>query len=304
MKILVVFTGGTIGSSVQGEYIQTNEDMKYQLIESYLESEHAEKVQFETVSPYTLLSENLDGNHINQLVSLIQRTVENDTDSLLNGTSNTNYDGIIVTHGTDTLQYSAAALWLTTKPSIPVVLVSSNYILSDARANGLTNFAEAVKFIKQREAGVFVSYCNQGSSPQIHPADALLPHQPYSDDIISLIYDSPPIRGKYADTLLTNVCPVLYIKATPGITYPILSAEVKAVLLETYHSGTLNTEGTALSDFVKQATACRIPIYIVGVEARLQYESTKAYEDLPFRILPKCSTILAYMALWYQYSKQ
>lgn len=334
MKVLVIFTGGTIGSSVQGEYIGTSEETKYELLRLYQNSEDAVNVEFDTVSPYTLLSENLDGNHLNQLVGCVQRALHGmlslqKSDSTENSTMQ--YDGIIVTHGTDTLQYSAAALSMTTSPNIPVVLVSSNYVLTDNRANGLTNFLEAVRFIATGTAGVFVSYCNQGSAPQIWNGDSLLPHQAFSDSLYGMtgitenqsncnstinsacesnLADQPCIdtpsnfslKTKFEDTLLTNECPVLYLKATPGMCYPSLTETTKAVLLETYHSGTLCTAGTSLSDFVLEAKKLDIPIYVIGMEDRVQYESTKEYEQLGLHILPKCSPIYAYMKLWYMLS--
>ena len=54
------------------------------------------------------------------------------------------YDGIIITHGTDTLQYTSAMLgYMFDDVSIPIVLVSSNYVLEDKRANGLINLSKA-----------------------------------------------------------------------------------------------------------------------------------------------------------------
>ena len=135
MRILTVFTGGTIGSSLSKGAISPN-----------------------TVAPYTVLSENLSAEYLEKLRSCVE-------DNL-----NSGYDGIVVTHGTDTLQYSAAYLDLTLGLiETPVVLVSSNYPLPYSRANGLENFAAAVDFIRSKQGrGVFVSYLNRGgaSSPE------------------------------------------------------------------------------------------------------------------------------------------
>lgn len=45
---------------------------------------------------------------------------------------------------------------------------------------------------------------------------------------------------------------VLKISATVGMQYPEITENVKAVLLEGFHSGTLNTDGKALKTFVKK----------------------------------------------------
>ena len=74
--------------------------------------------------------------------------------------------GVILTHGTDTLAYSAAALsLLLSDVSIPVLLVSSHYPLEDARQNGRQNFRAAVDFIKQAGVpGVYAPICQQGET--------------------------------------------------------------------------------------------------------------------------------------------
>lgn len=45
---------------------------------------------------------------------------------------------------------------------------------------------------------------------------------------------------------------VLKISATVGMQYPEITENVKAVLLEGFHSGTLNTDGKALNDFCQK----------------------------------------------------
>ena len=56
-----------------------------------------------------------------------------------------NYEGIIVTTGTDTLAYSSAALgYAFGELSVPMVTVSANYPLSDERSNGFSNFEQYV----------------------------------------------------------------------------------------------------------------------------------------------------------------
>ena len=72
------------------------------------------------------------------------------------------YDGIIIAHGTDTLAYTTNMLSIMLSGiDIPVVMVSSNYILSDDRANGNDNFINAVFFISHSKyKGVYAIYRN------------------------------------------------------------------------------------------------------------------------------------------------
>ena len=58
MKVHVVFTGGTIGSTASGGVISPADSSKSVLLENYI-ALHGNDVSFEIVSPYFALSENL-----------------------------------------------------------------------------------------------------------------------------------------------------------------------------------------------------------------------------------------------------
>ena len=136
-KILVIFTGGTIASTLRDGVMDTDKEKNYKLIDSYLNLD--DSVTFETKEPYFILSENLSFDNINTLCKCVKESLSED------------YDGIVVTHGTDTLQYSASALDIILgNINIPVILVSSNYPLEDTRANGFDNFIGAIKTLMKQ----------------------------------------------------------------------------------------------------------------------------------------------------------
>jgi len=96
MKILFIFTGGTIGSTLKdGNVIATDEKKSYKIIEAY-GKKYTIDFEYDVCEPYTELSENNTGEHIRMLSTCIRSKLD------------CGYDGIIITHGTDTLQYSAA----------------------------------------------------------------------------------------------------------------------------------------------------------------------------------------------------
>ena len=70
MKIYVVFTGGTIGSSVSGGVISPADSSKSVLLENYI-ALHGNDVSFETAAPYFALSENLCAENLNSLVRCV-----------------------------------------------------------------------------------------------------------------------------------------------------------------------------------------------------------------------------------------
>ena len=291
MKLLVILTGGTIGSSFCDKFISLNSDSKSKLLEGY------SHLEIKTISPYTILSEQLNGEYLNSLIECVGENL------------NKSYDGIIVTHGTDTLQYSASALSLAYGDAkIPVVLVSSNYILDDPRANGKDNFKYAVEFIKEKIGGVFVSYQNTGGRPEIHQGNMLLPHEIYNDDVKS-------IRGAFGyfedEKFIQNYCRlkknktikniklnktagVLWLKIHPGMQLPD-TKDYEVILLEAYHSGTLPTLSPEFRAFCKNSD---IPIFLVGAKEGPQYDSVKEYQELNIKHLPFISPIFAYLRLW------
>lgn len=174
MKILVVFTGGTIGSKTKNGWISTYENTLYTLTDSY---KKREDVEFICHNPYTILSENLSEKEIN----LLQKEI---ADNL-----NCGYDGIIVTHGTDTLQYTSCAMeYAFSSAKIPIVFVSSSTPLENKNANGYINFEAAVEFIYQNiSSGVFVSYKNDNNDfVSFHIPSLICTHPECSSDIYSI----------------------------------------------------------------------------------------------------------------------
>ena len=284
MKTALIFTGGTIGSKIRTDgYIAPVSNGKYDILDGYDEAD------FDISQPYTILSENLDDKRIMSLLKCISENLKN-------------HDGIIVMHGTDTLQYSAAAAaYAFGLDTIPIVFVSSNYILSDDRANGRVNFSCAVDFIKNnRGRGVFISYKNAGECAKIHRAARVLPYAPYSDNIDSIgggygryengefvknadYIEIPDETEPFGVTDLTGT-KVMKLTAYPEMD---INIEAAAILLETYHSGTV-AEEVANTDK---------SIFILGVENRTQYASVKAYDRENVTILKKAAAPAMYMKL-------
>ena len=293
MRILTVFTGGTIGSSLSKGAISPNAENAFLLLKLYREKYGA--AEFDTVAPYTVLSENLSAEYLEKLRSCVE-------DNL-----NSGYDGIVVTHGTDTLQYSAAYLDLTLGLiETPVVLVSSNYPLPYSRANGLENFAAAVDFIRSKQGrGVFVSYLNRGDAgAAIHRGAEVLPHQPFDDRIFSLfdnIYGTvisgefvknPDYRERERARLSGKLSGrVIFLRPYVGMTYPEIPGDTKAVLLEGWHSGTLPTAHSELREFCKKAKERGVPVYLTGSMPGFEYESKRLFDSLGIKVLPPMSPI-------------
>ncbi len=300
MKILVIFTGGTIGTSTKDGWTDIDAGTKYVLLDSY---NNKGEIEFVTASPYSTLSENLSAKHLNLLQKEIRDNLTKD------------FDGIIVTHGTDTLQYTAAAIeYAFNGCQIPIVFVSADYPLEDSRTNGFINFEVAVEFIKSKSAnGVFVSYKNNDEdNTNIHIGSRILQHSEYDANIYSI--DNVPF-ATYSDKItmsnmkikntnnigivnyIENPC-ILSVESCPGNNYAYCLDNVNAVILKPYHSGTLNTANSCLMDFCKFASKKNIPVFVTGTHYGVAYKSTELYSELGVKLVPFGTYISAYMKIW------
>lgn len=305
MKILVIFTGGTIGSSTVGEYTSPDQKNNYVLLENYYKK-YGKETALPDCCPFTMLSENLSYKELNKLIETVAENLNKD------------YDGIIITHGTDSLQYTASALaYCFPAAKIPVVLVSSRYPLSHPGQNGDENFASAVAFIKSRQnGGVYISYRNEGdAATHIHYGTRAFSHLEISDSVYSIseqfyatvtdgrVTLNPHYKG--SEKAIQNTCyefagdsSVLVVSSVPGDSYSYSLEGKKAVLLRPYHSGTVNTASDDFRAFCLRAKEKGIPVFIPRADIETAYASTELFNELSIRYLPCMTFVSAYVKLW------
>lgn len=253
-KILIVLTGGTICSfeNEKGEQESDTKKAKALIISNFRKGDSVfrdeSKVKFDTKCPLDILSENMTVRHWNTFLRKLK------------GYDFSQYDGVIVLHGTDTLAYSASLLSLVLAGiEKPVFLISSQLPLDREEANGNENFKVAVEHIvKGIEPNVYVAYRNDEvvkgkprSQMYLHFASHL--HQCsihsdcfYSEDMYAL-KKGGFFKGKaspkgeamlYQCGALKNC--VLKLEPYVGLDYSRVSLKgIKAVLHHTYHSGTM-----------------------------------------------------------------
>lgn len=306
MKVLFVFTGGTIGSTIKNGYISADTEKPYILIDAY-SKKYGIDFEYDVFAPFTELSENNTGITLKKLISAIDLSKE--------------YSGIVVMHGTDTLQYTSAALgYYFGLSKIPICIVSSNYPIEDKRANGLYNLFGAVSLIRcKAHRGVFTVYKNSGEEViRIHRASRLLFHDAFSDELRSVcgleygyidsegaFYRSPDYSEKndvigapMIGALGERADSILWIRAFVGMNYPTLSDGIKYVLIDAYHSGTVDTKSSTARAFFKEAERKNIKVFLSGASDLAPYESTSAFDELSIIPIKKISPIALYMKLW------
>jgi L-asparaginase len=294
--ILVVFTGGTIGSRQTGAIVDVDSGAGYALLERYRKSAGAlaEAFRFETVQPMTLLSENMTPSHWLALVRCLRERLAAEPGR---------FAGAIVTHGSDTLPYTAAMLgYALADVRLPVVLTAANRPLEDPRGNGPRNFAAAVDFIADTALpGVYAVFENDRGEMPVMLGTRMAEARPF-DDQFAPPYGAPlgHMRdGRFvpyahavnppAATLraarepglpperLGFATDIVYIRPYPGLDYGLcdfarLPRKPAAVLHGLYHSATAcsleaGAYASSLPAFAARCAALGIDVWLAPAKA-------------------------------------
>lgn len=223
MKIALVATGGTIGSRI---------DNNGRLCLSNGATEQIASVvgACGVFDGLKIQSERIRIPDLNAMRAVTQAALD------------TSPDAIIVTHGSDTLAYSAAYLsYAFCETKIPIVLCSADLPLTDRDSNGFSVLNSAKTFVQSRKPGVFVVCKNPGLSPKIHHGARLLPSQMYDDFYNSIdggaFYDTGLMHGMNFELEQRNV-PII----TPyvGMDYDCYDiSDCAAVVHTSFRSGTV-----------------------------------------------------------------
>ncbi len=314
-KILVVFTGGTISCKTAGAVMSATAGVPYVLIRQYLR-ETGEDSFFTTASPLTILSENLVPDDWKTMADCIRKTITPDT------------AGVIVTHGTDTLAYTAAALsFMLEGLPVPVVLTASDRPPDDERSNAAANFAAAVEFIRgERLPGVYVIFRQNGELPVFLGTRlcqaALYTHrfasvtgEPLGWMVEGCFHPQPHRSNPTVEELRAvpeHPLPVFpdlrgciqYIRPYPGMDYKRLSlpGSVRAVFHGLYHSGTACVRD-GLSAFVESCRGEGREVFAAPVWfSEAEYASVRVIRDSGIRLLPPMAEEAAYVKLLLAYT--
>lgn len=322
--ILLLSTGGTIGSTVQAGTIDTSSNAQLKLLQLFEQQDAHDDLHFHCRQPLQLLSENLAPSVWQTLITAIEAE---QVDS---------YDGIIVTHGTDTLAYTACALsFYFHALKIPLLLVSSDYPLDDNRANGLANFSCAIEFIRQNPiAGIFVPYRNRQKMMLVHQGARLTCSLQLSSDFFSIqnnpfmVFDSlykqfralenrrftalPPITKTQQPIVSLQArfdARITLIKPYPGLDYRTINLQqTDAILHDLYHSGTACAttqwgEQYSLIAFIHRCKAENISVYLApAIYSEDAYQSTRQLIEQGAIVLWNLSIEAAFVKLLLAYS--
>ena len=146
-KLLLIATGGTIASRPAEDGL-TPEMTSEELLQCIPEVRSL--CEIDTVQPFNLDSTNMRPQNWVELVKIIRDKYES-------------YDGFVITHGTDTMAYTAAALsYMIQNSAKPVVLTGSQKSIYNRDTDARNNLWRAVAYACHPDAwGVQIVFDNQ-----------------------------------------------------------------------------------------------------------------------------------------------
>ncbi len=222
-KILLIATGGTIASGM------TEDGLSPQITADELLSfvpEYAEICHIECVQPFSIDSTNVTPDCWLEIVSVIEKNY-----SL--------YDGFLITHGTDTLAYTAAAIsCLIENPKKPIVLTGSQRPISEKGTDAKKNIIDALLFAVSGHCGVAVVFAGR-----IIDGAYAKKIKTKSDDAFRSINCPEIIAAKNTENIVKfhhDLCKeVLFIKLSPGMSDTVFdfAKGFKGVVVEGYGLG-------------------------------------------------------------------
>lgn len=299
-RILLIQTGGTI-ESIVSDGIADVSGNSVSLRDLSVEADR--DVTIDAVQPLRMLSENL--------TPPIWRIL---ADSVRSGLSE-GYDGILITHGSDTLPYTAAMLGYLFGglAKIPIVITAANFPPADPRSNARKNLTAAVALIKKSVSGCYGVWTNPNCKTELHMATQMAEAGyirdtlPYFGD---LHLDGPLAPPEIPADFSFELPFIFMIKNYPGCNYASLNftgtQRPAAILHILYHSATGCVSADLrcdLPEFVRRMSRQGIPVYGLGFkEGQTVYASVPAVLESGLIPLPLMTAEAALVKLQLAYA--
>lgn len=141
-NVLMITTGGTISS------VYTNEGIKPTGSYEILKHIESSKLPFNlhTLDLLTLDSTNVQPEEWKIIADAVYQACSK-------------YDGVVITHGTDTMAYTASMLsFMLVNPPIPIVLTGSQLPISAPETDAISNIYTAFSMATSNTGGVYIAF--------------------------------------------------------------------------------------------------------------------------------------------------
>ena len=275
-KLLVIHTGGTISMSQNHlNKVITNNNNPISQHESLIQ----QYADIQEVHPFNVPSPQITIEHIIQLKDIIE-----------SANINNEYDGFVITHGTDTLEETAFLLDLIISIEAPIVITGAMRSSNEIGSDGLYNFISAIRVATSKEAqnkGVMVVFNDEihtaRNVTKTHTSNINTFQSPNHGPLGVLTKDNVQFHHRpYQQTVYSKVnadLVVPLIKAYLGISSDIFNfyaqQQVDGIVIEALGQGNLPT--TCLAG-LERCIQQKIPVIIVSRSFNGIVSPTYAYE--------------------------
>lgn len=235
--ILLIATGGTIASKDNGDGLTPSIDVNI-LLEYIPAIRHICSVT--GISIMNIDSSNMNTDYIARISECIKDNYDN-------------YDGFVITHGTDTCAYTAAALsYQLVNLSKPVILTGSQLPIDADCTDAIDNLAHAFIYSCEDISGVFLAFCNKlisGRHAKKLRTTSFNAFESINYPVIATIHDNKVVYNNDIDIIKcsgefhieTDMCTdIMIINLFPGMDYKIfdyIESSCKGVIIQGYGLG-------------------------------------------------------------------
>ena len=311
-KILLIYTGGTIGMDQSGNGYAPRVGFLQKLLKNIPVLYDPSMPDWELLELDPLLdSSNMTVVEWNHIGSIIQQHYDR-------------FDGFVVLHGTDTMAYTASALSFSLENlDKPVILTGSQIPLFEVRNDGLDNLLTSMMIAAEgriREVALcFARRLYRGNRcTKISTSDLLAftsPNYPTLAEIgTGIQYNdmvpAPVRRGTFRVQELKKI-PIGIIKVFPGIQFElfeeIMSESLQGIVLETFGAGNIPGNPDAILPIVRKARENGTVLVICsqclkGSVSLGTYETSAALKDAGAVCAYDMTTEAAVAKLYYLFS--
>mgnify|MGYP000344937590 CR=1 FL=1 len=293
-KILIIYTGGTIGM-IEDSESKTLKPFDFDHISKQVPEINKLEVELSSYSfEHPIDSSNMNKETWTKITSIIQENYKSQ-------------DGFVILHGSDTMSYTASALSFMLKGiAKPVVLTGSQLPIGVIRTDGKENLITAIEIAAATknnkpivpEVCIYFEYNlyrgNRTTKMNSEAFEAFwsfnYPHLANAGVNIKYNFEAINYTNNGGLEVFTKLNPnVAILKLFPGITKEVVNAifsipNIKGVVLETFGTGNATTEKWFL-DILETAQKNKIYIFnvaqsLVGSVNQGKYETSSSFNKL------------------------
>lgn len=259
-KICILYTGGTIGMVPTEDGYAPKKGYFQSLLDDISQLKHEEMPEWDLVEFDPLLdSSDISVDEWNSIGRAIAERYDK-------------YDGFVILHGTDTMAYTASALsFMLEGLGKPVIMTGSQIPMCEVRSDGRDNIINSLMIASQGVANevsiYFAGKLIRGNRATKTSADDLIAftspsYPPLASVGIDIKYSKRGLQLPEQPAVFSlrefKRVPIAVLKLFPGMRFdifePIISRNIKGVILEAFGSGNIPSQNSELIDSIRRTT--------------------------------------------------